>query len=173
MADTIGLAHIEACHVEIIGCAIGEVLFGGFNDGWYRFKTAGGRVAYAKERLDQTADVLVTRTTEEWLDVMRGFYGGFSDRLAVAEKSMKSPRDLAEETDIVCEMCGKNMVIKWGRNGYFLSCPDYPECKNAKPFTRDDEGNIVVEKTPTTDEKCAKCGYGNSSKLRSYTWQKK
>ncbi|HPS00385.1 MAG TPA: type I DNA topoisomerase [Candidatus Sumerlaeota bacterium] len=96
--------------------------------------------------------------SREWLEVMRGFYDGFRQRLTVAEKEMKSPRGLAEPTDIPCDLCGKTMLIKWGKNGRFLSCEDYPECKNAKPLAYDEEGKIVVEKAPATDEVCPKCG---------------
>jgi len=50
------------------------------------------------------------------------------------------------------------MVIKWGRNGEFLACPGYPECKFTTNFSRDDSGNIKIEAAETTDEKCEKCG---------------
>ena len=65
-----------------------------------------------------------------------------------------------DSTDVVCEKCGQNMVIKWGRHGHFLACPGYPNCKNTKPFTKDESGTIHIVETPveTTDEKCEKCG---------------
>ena len=93
-----------------------------------------------------------------WLDVLRAFYAAFRTRLDAAESSMKSPRGTTQETDVECDKCGSKMVIKWGRNGHFLSCSNYPECKNAKPFSTDDEGNVVAEETPETDAVCEKCG---------------
>ena len=94
----------------------------------------------------------------DWLEVMNRFYSGFSQRLETAKTSMKSPRGEVEETDVDCEKCGAKMVVKWGKNGHFLSCSNYPECKNAKPLVRDEEGNIVNEEIPESDEPCPKCG---------------
>jgi len=56
-----------------------------------------------------------------------------------------------------CEKCGTHYVIKWGRNGTFLGCSAYPECKTTKPFKRVD-GKIVIEEPPKVDAKCLKCG---------------
>ena len=56
-------------------------------------------------------------------------------------------RDVKREeipTDEVCEKCGKPMVIKWGRNGRFLACSGYPECRNTKEFTRNADGSLTV-----------------------------
>jgi DNA topoisomerase-1 len=61
-------------------------------------------------------------------------------------------------TDIVCEKCGKPMVIKWGRNGQFLACSGYPDCRNTKPFVRKENGEVEAAPEETTDEKCPKCG---------------
>jgi DNA topoisomerase-1 len=71
---------------------------------------------------------------------------------------MPSPKTLEQETDLVCEKCGSPMVVKWGRNGHFLACKNYPECKNTKPYALDEEGKVVVEELPETDEVCEKCG---------------
>ena len=93
-----------------------------------------------------------------WLEVMRDFYTKFAARLEHAKEHMKSPKTEVEETDIECDKCGAMMVIRWGRNGKFLSCSKYPDCKNAKQFTVDDDGKIVPEEQPQTDEMCDKCG---------------
>lgn len=69
----------------------------------------------------------------EWTSVVRNFYTPFSKRVAVAQEEMREVKREAIPTDYKCEKCGKPMVIKWGRYGQFLSCSDYPECKNAKP----------------------------------------
>jgi DNA topoisomerase-1 len=84
----------------------------------------------------------------DWVQVMRVFYDGFSHTLAKAEESLSGERIRIpeEETDIVCDKCGKRMVIKSGRYGKFLACPGYPECKNTKQ---------LVDTTPGV---CPKCG---------------
>ena len=94
----------------------------------------------------------------EWLEVMREFYGAFQQRLEEATKSMRSPRGEEEPTDIVCENCGSPMVVKWGRNGRFIACTNYPECKTTKPYVTDGDGKAVAEKMPETEEVCDKCG---------------
>lgn len=71
-----------------------------------------------------------------WVSVLDHFYGGFEKTLEKAEKDLgdvhlKVPD---EETDVICERCGRHMVIKTGRFGKFLACPGYPECKNTKPL---------------------------------------
>ena len=58
---------------------------------------------------------------------------------------------MTEETDIKCEKCGSPMVIKWGRNGRFLACSAYPECKSTRPLPEE-------EAASKTDEVCEKCG---------------
>ncbi len=73
---------------------------------------------------------------------------------------MEGLKGKEEPTDITCEKCGRNMVIKWGRHGHFLACPGYPECKNTKQFKKDEEGAIqIIEKeVEIADEVCEKCG---------------
>lgn len=84
----------------------------------------------------------------EWYDVLEKFYSDFSKTLDKAEKDMEGKRVKVpnEPTDIVCEECGKHMVIKIGPYGKFLGCEGFPECKNTK--------KIVNE----TGGKCPKCG---------------
>ena len=71
-------------------------------------------------------------------------------------------RDVKREempTDEVCEKCGKPMVIKWGRNGHFLACSGYPECRNTKEFVRNADGSLtVMPATRPTDQVCPTCG---------------
>lgn len=84
----------------------------------------------------------------EWQDSIRDFYTEFEQTLKDAKASMEGIKLklTEEETDIICEKCGKRMVIKSGRFGKFIACPGYPECKNIK--------NIVIE----TGADCPKCG---------------
>lgn len=74
-----------------------------------------------------------------YIDVLRKFFGEFDSALQQAEKDLENTRIKIkdEETDIVCDLCGRKMVIKSGRFGKFLACPGYPECKNTKPITED------------------------------------
>lgn len=84
----------------------------------------------------------------KWVKMISDFYGGFSETLETAEKAMDGVKIKVpeEETDVVCENCGRKMVIKSGRFGKFLACPGYPECKNTKPITVETKGL------------CPKCG---------------
>ena len=67
-----------------------------------------------------------------WVSVVRNFYTPFSSRVTVANEKMREVKREVIPTEHVCEKCGKQMVIKWGRFGQFLSCSAYPDCKNAK-----------------------------------------
>ena len=96
-----------------------------------------------------------------WVDLLKDFYKVFSQRLLQAEDKMKSLRRDGVPAGIDCNECGAPMIIKWGKRGEFLSCSKYPECKNAKPFNYDEDGNIkVVEKVQPelSDINCDKCG---------------
>ena len=101
---------------------------------------------------------------EKLTDVLSRYYEAL-DKLIKKLDVKKLKSELIEETDIVCEKCGSKMVIRWGKNGQFLACSNYPECKNTKNFTRDENGKIVVseeksanENDKKLDEKCPKCG---------------
>jgi len=93
-----------------------------------------------------------------WLDVTRSFYTPFGADLERAKKEMRDVKGEVQETEIPCEKCGKKLVVKWGRNGEFLACPSYPECKFTCNFTRTDDGGLEIEQPETTEEKCEKCG---------------
>ena len=87
---------------------------------------------------------------QNWKDLLADFYRDFSKELSDAETALEGVRLKVpeEETDEVCELCGRKMVVKTGRFGKFLACPGYPECKNTKP---------LVERMPG---RCPKCGSG-------------
>lgn len=70
----------------------------------------------------------------DWVELVRDFYEPFADSLEKAHHLVKEVHIADEVTDEVCEHCGRNMVIKWGRFGKFLACPGFPECKNTKPL---------------------------------------
>ena len=97
-----------------------------------------------------------------WVDILKGFYSGFSSRLNKAERSMRSLRKEGIPTDIDCSLCGSKMLIKWGKRGEFLSCSRYPECKNAKKFVYGSDGEIkIIQKVMPEvmhDIVCELCG---------------
>lgn len=70
----------------------------------------------------------------EWTEVVRKYYQPLEKELEIARATLLKVKVEDEETDIVCENCGRKMVIKKGRYGKFLACPGYPECKNTKPY---------------------------------------
>ena len=115
-----------------------------------------GFTAQLEEDLDQ-----VEEGRENWVDTLKRFYKPFQKRLGEAKKKMPQVKRKGLPTDIKCELDGGNMVIKWGRNGEFLACSNYPKCKNTKEFTRDEQGGIVAKEpgpAVPSDEVCEKCG---------------
>jgi DNA topoisomerase I len=95
---------------------------------------------------------------EKWTKAMKRFYTPFERDLKKAAKEMRDVKRQEVPTDIACEKCGALMVVKWGRNGEFLACPKYPECKNTKNFKRSDEGEIEIAAEEEVDETCEQCG---------------
>ncbi len=105
-------------------------------------------------------DVLdkVEEGKQDWQKAMKKFYTPFARDLKKADKEMRDVKRQEVPTDIPCEKCGSMMVIKWGRNGEFLACPQYPECKNTKNFTRGENGEVEVAKEEEINETCEQCG---------------
>ena len=69
-----------------------------------------------------------------WKNVIENFYPDLDEAVNIAEKELQSVKIEDEVTDVVCEECGRNMVIKYGPHGKFLACPGFPECRNTKPY---------------------------------------
>lgn len=139
--------------------------------------------AHMEEELDT-----IENGKTDWHEVIDDFYTDFDKTLKEAEVKMEGKRIKVpdEETDEICELCGRKMVIKSGRYGKFLACPGFPECKNTKRLVKDTGGlcpkcgsRMLVrhskkgrvyygcEKNPTCDfmtwnepttEKCPECG---------------
>ena len=95
---------------------------------------------------------------EKWTKAMKRFYTPFERDLKKAEKEMRDVKRQEVPTDIDCDKCGAKMVIKWGRNGEFLACPNYPECKNTKNFKRGESGEIEIAAEEEVNETCGECG---------------
>ncbi len=130
----------------------------------------------------------IEKGEQEWVELLDVFYSDFDKTLKKAKEEMDGVKiQLKEdETDIVCELCGKKMVVKVGRYGKFIACPGYPECKNIKKFIQEIgvncpkcDGQVIVRKTKKgrdfygcsnypncnfvswsepTNEKCPQCG---------------
>lgn len=137
--------------------------------------------AQMENKLDE-----VEEGNKKWVEVMKEFYSPFAEVLSEAESKIGNIEIPDEVTDILCEKCGRNMVIKNGRFGKFLACPGFPECRNARPILEEAGvncpkcgGKVLVKKTrkgkkyfgcennPTCDfmtwdkptgEACPKCG---------------
>ncbi|MDI6780948.1 MAG: type I DNA topoisomerase [bacterium] len=94
-----------------------------------------------------------------WTTVLNDFYQPFSEALKNAGDKISDVKKQQEiSTDVKCEKCGSQMVVKLGRHGKFLGCPNYPECKYTTPFEVDDQGNINAAKVAVVDAVCDKCG---------------
>ncbi len=97
--------------------------------------------------LDKVAD-----GHEDWVGLLKAFYGPFASELVEAEKKLPRLQIADEPTDEVCPNCARPMVIKTGRFGKFISCTGYPECKTTKPIVKDTgakcpkDGGAIVER---------------------------
>ncbi|MGQ0723493.1 MAG: type I DNA topoisomerase [Candidatus Eiseniibacteriota bacterium] len=122
-----------------LGKTVLRVLLKGFAD---IFETKF--TAKMEEELDR-----IEAGDDAWAEVVSDFYGPFrSDLAAVEAKVDDLKKELEEKTEHVCSKCGSPMIIKWGRNGRFLACSGYPDCKNTAP----------VDGVKETDEVCEQCG---------------
>jgi len=107
-----------------LGKAVNEIMKGHFKDIVDVEFTAD-----MEKKLDD-----VEEGNKEWHVLIHDFYDGFESVLKTAEEQIGTVEIAYEESDIICEKCGRNMVVKMGRFGKFLACPGYPDCKNAKPI---------------------------------------
>ena len=130
-----------------LGFLVTELLVGSFPDVLNVEFTAG-----MEDELDR-----IEEGEEHWVKTMRRFWEPFAKDLEKAEVQMRDVKREERPTGLTCEKCGQPMVIKWGRRGEFLACSGYPECKNTKNFTRDDDGTIRPAEPETTNEVCEKC----------------
>lgn len=119
-----------------LGITVNEILCDNFSDLINEQFTAN-----MEADLDKIADGEL-----EWRNLIRNFYVKLEEDLKIADSKIEKIEIRDEETDIKCEKCGRNMVIKMGRYGKFLACPGFPECRNTKS---------LVEKIGL---KCPKCG---------------
>ncbi len=131
-----------------LGMVVTDLLLENFND---LFEV--GYTARMEEELDEIEEGKL-----EWRTAMAEFYERFQKDLAEAERNMTDIKRMEKPTDLVCEKCGKPMVIKWGKHGSFIACTGYPECTNTRELTVDlpdvDKANLSEQ----DEEYCENCG---------------
>lgn len=129
-----------------------------------------------ENKLDKVAE-----NQEDYVQMLHEFYDPFIKNLEEVQDKIERVKIPEEETDIKCELCGKNMVIKQGRFGKFLACPGYPECKNAKPIVQECEipcpkcgGKVLIKKTKAKRNfyVCENNSNSEDSKCDFISWNK-
>lgn len=93
----------------------------------------------------------------EWTAILDDFYSPFQENLTRAKAEMRNVKREEVATDVMCEKCQQHMVIKWGKNGQFLGCSNYPACHNTKEFKRLASGELEVVAQEFSGEDCPKC----------------
>ena len=107
--------------------------------------------------MENKLDMIEDGSTKR-VETLNDFYRPFSDELKKAKDEMRNIKQEETPTDLVCEKCGSPMIIKWGRNGKFVACSNYPECKNTMNIKRDQNGDLAKEEIEYSDQVCEKCG---------------
>ena len=132
-----------------LGMVVCDLLLESFNDLFDVKYTAR-----MEEELDEIEEGKL-----EWRDAMAEFYGRFQKDLEHAAQNMTDIKRMERPTDLVCEKCGKPMVIKWGKHGSFIACTGYPDCTNTRELTVDlpdvDTANLGEQDEA---EYCENCG---------------
>jgi len=114
--------------------------------------------ANMEEELDK-----IEEGEEKWVKVLNDFYVPFQSTLKKVENDKGKIKQMTQQaTEEICEKCGSPMIIKWSRNGRFLSCSAYPRCKNAKPLEANENEKVL------TDQKCELCGAPMMVKIGRY-----
>jgi DNA topoisomerase I len=133
-----------------LGMVVCDLLLESFNDLFDVKYTAR-----MEEELDDIEDGKI-----EWRVAMGEFYTRFSKDLEHAERHMTDIKRMEKPTDLICEKCGKPMVIKWGKHGSFIACTGYPECSNTRELTVDLPDVDSTENLGEQDEQeyCENCG---------------
>lgn len=116
----------------------------------------------------------VEEGSENWVEILKKFYFPFEEILKIAENEIGDVEVKDEVSDVLCEKCGRNMVIKTGRFGKFLACPGFPECRNAKPILQDTgalcpicSGKVLLKKSKNGKKYF---GCENNPKCEFMTW---
>lgn len=126
----------KALYVTELGSVVNE-----FTEKYFDTIDNIGFTAEMESRLDQ-----VEEGKEEWKQLLREFYATFEPQVEKARSEAEKVKVEDQVTDVICDKCGRNMVLKSGRFGKFYACPGFPECRNTKPFFE------------VIDASCPKCG---------------
>lgn len=118
--------------------------------------------AKMEERLD-----LIEEGKRDWVKSLEKFYEALKKDLEKAEHEMKSLKKEEKETDIICEKCGKKMILRWGKNGEYIVCSGRPDCKNKKNVKIDNDGKIHVQEAEVKGV-CKVCGGNMVEKTGRY-----
>jgi len=125
--------------------------------------------AKMEQQLDEIAEGKL-----QWENLLRGFYFPFKELIETAKENLENYKGITdEETDYVCEKCGRKMVKKLGKYGYFLACPGFPECRNTKPLPlgkcpRKGCNGVIVERKTKRGRKFYGCS--NYPECDFMTW---
>ncbi len=106
-------------------------------------------------RMEQDLD-LIEEGSLERLDLLGRFYKDFSKTLELASEEMRSVKADATPSGVMCSQCGQPLLIRLGKNGAFLGCAGYPECRVTREFNRDDKGHVVIREMVDVGA-CPKC----------------
>ncbi len=132
-----------------LGMVVTDLLLESFEDLFDLKYTAG-----MEEKLDE-----IEEGKMDWREAMAEFYGRFKKDLAHAERHMTDIKRMEKPTDLVCDKCGKPMVIKWGRHGSFIACTGYPDCTNTRELAVDLPDVDTADLTEQdAEEYCENCG---------------
>jgi len=140
--------YVEQREKKFYATDLGEVVTDKLND-YFPHIMDVAFTRYMEEQLDKIEEQHL-----DWLVVLKDFYGPFKENLEKAQTEMKHAKAETQPSEYTCPDCSAPMVYRFGKNGRFLSCSKYPDCKFASPCDKD--GKMVKEEV--TEHKCPKCG---------------
>jgi len=140
--------YVEQQNKKFFATDLGEVVTDKLNDYFPKIMDIAF-TRYMEAELDK-----IEEQHHDWIKVLKDFYGPFSQNLQTAQNEMKHAKAETTPSEYKCPDCGRQLHYRFGKNGKFLSCSGYPECKFASPC--DEEGKMIEEKV--SEHKCPKCG---------------
>ena len=150
ISTIIDRTYVEKDGKHLVPTELGEVV----NDIMVKHFTDIVDITFTADMENKLDDI--SEGKQDYIEMLNEFYNPFKKNLEEVQDKIERVKLKEEVTDVICEFCGKNMVIKQGRFGKFLACPGYPECKNAKPIVEQINetcprcgGKILVRKTKT------------------------
>jgi len=143
-----GRGYVEQKEKKFFASNLGEVVTDKLNEFFPKIMDIAF-TSYMEEQLDKIEEQHL-----DWLGVLKDFYDPFKQNLDTAQKEMKHAKAETTPSEYKCPDCGRELHYRFGKNGKFLSCSGYPECKFARPC--DEEGKMIEEKV--SEHKCPKCG---------------